>query len=161
MEVQDVHHYDHDVDSVFRFFHDPAVVKVKYETIGARNVEILDTSEDGSAFTIKIQREVPADVPGILKKFLGAWNKVIQTEHWQTAANGERTCDLNVDIAGVPVTVTGTMALQSHGDGCVNDIRMKIDCGIPLVGKKLAEFVGGDTKKAMDSEHVYIKSHLV
>jgi hypothetical protein len=161
MEVKDIHHYDHDVNSVFRFFHDPATVKTKYETIGARNVEILDTSEDGSAFTIKIQREVPADVPGILQKFLGAWNKVIQTEHWQTTADGGRNCNLNVDIAGVPVTVTGTMALQSQGDGCVNDVRMKVTCGIPLVGKKLAEFVAGDTKKAMDSEYAYIKSHLV
>jgi hypothetical protein len=160
MEVKDVHQYDHNVESVFRFFRDPELVKLKYDGIGSRNVEILDTSEDGDVFTIKIQREVPADVPGILQKFLGAWNKVVQTEHWQTAADGGRTCNLNVDIAGVPVTVTGTMALQPHGEGCVNDVRMKVTCGIPLVGKKLAEFVGGDTKKAMDSEYAYIKTHV-
>jgi hypothetical protein len=160
MEIKDLHQYDHAVESVFQFFHDPNAVKTKYETIGARNVEILDASEDGGVFTIKIQREVPADVPGVLQKFLGAWNKVVQTERWQTTADGGRTCDLDVDIAGVPVTVTGTMALQPRGEGCANDVRMKVTCGIPLVGKKLAEFVGGDTKKAMDSEYAYIKSHL-
>lgn len=160
MEVKGLHEYDHGVEKVFRFFQDPEMIKAKYEGVGARNIEILETSEEGNTFTIKIQREIPADVPGILQKFLGAWNKVVQIERWQTTADGGRNCELDVDIAGVPVTVTGTMALQADGDGCVNDVRMKVTSGIPLVGKKLAEFVAGDTKKAMDSEYGYIKSHL-
>lgn len=160
MEVNGLHQYNSATDEVFEFFHDPEKIKAKYEGIGSRNINVLEASEHADGFTVKIQREVPADVPGILQKFLGAWNKVVQTEQWQTTQDGGRSCNLQVDVIGVPVSVSGTMMLQPEASGCVNDVRIKVTCGIPLVGKKLAEFVGNDTKKAMDSEYAYIKSHL-
>lgn len=160
MEVKGLHHYTKGVESVFKFFSEPAAVAAKYAGVGARNVEVLEASESGGVHTVKVRREVPADVPGLLQKFLGAWNKVMQTEQWRTAAGGARTCDLKVDIVGVPVGVTGTMHLRPEGGGCVNDVRLNVTCGIPLVGKKLAEFVAGDIKKAMDAEYAYISAQL-
>lgn len=157
MEVKGLHRYNHGVDAVFKFFSDPDAVKAKYEAIGARNVEILETNESDGVFTIKTQREVPSDVPGILQKFLGAWNKVTQTEQWRPQSDGARACDMEVDIAGVPVTVKGAMRLQPEGGGCVNDVKIKVTCGIPLIGGRLADFVGGDTQKNMDAEYDYIR----
>lgn len=160
MEVNGLHEYNSPTDEVYEFFHDSEKIKEKYEGIGSRNVNLLETSENPEGFTAKIQREVPADVPGILQKFLGAWNKVVQTEQWKSIGEGSHSCDLKVDIVGVPVSVSGTMLLRPEANGSVNDVRIKVTCGIPLVGKKLAEFVGNDTKKAMDLEYAYIKGHL-
>ena len=160
MEVKDVHHYPQGVAAVFKFFSDPDTIKAKYEGIGARHIEILESAESGGIHTTKTQREVPSDVPGILQRFLGAWNKVIQTEQWELQEGGVRTCEMDIDVAGVPVTATGTMTLRPEGDGCVNEVRIKVTCGIPLIGGKLADFVGGDTKKNMDLEYDYISKHL-
>ena len=159
MEVKDLHQYRKDVEEVFKFFSEPDTIQAKYEGIGARNIKILECSESGGSYLVKIEREVPSDVPGILQKFLGAWNKVVQTEQWQLQEDGIRTCDLKVDIVGVPVNVSGAMTLRPEGEGCVNDVRLTVSCSIPLVGKKLAEFVAGDTKKSMDAEHAYIAGH--
>jgi hypothetical protein len=160
LEVKDLHHYDHDVDTVFKVFHDPAFITAKYQGIGARNIELLECSGEGNTYTIKVKREVPADVPGILKKFLGAWNKVEQTEEWQGETGGVRTCKLDINVIGVPVKVSGTMTLSPEGGGCVNDVRIKVTSGIPLVGSMLADFVGGDTNKSMGAEYAFIKDYL-
>ncbi len=160
MEVKGLHHYKQGVEAVFRFFSEADAVKEKYESIGARKVEILETEENDGLFTIKTRREVPADVPGILQKFLGAWNKVVQTEQWRLHPDGVRSCEMRVDIAGVPVTVKGTMRLQSESGGCVNNVSINVTCGIPLIGGRLADFIGGDTKKNMDSEYDYISGNL-
>ena len=160
MEVKDLHYYTQDVDTVFRVFHDPQFVLAKYEGIGARNIELLECSGEGNSRTIKVKREVPADVPGILKKFLGAWNRVQQNEEWQGDDGGVRVCQLTINIVGVPVKVAGTMTLSPDANGCVNDVRLNVTSGIPLVGGLLADFVGGDTKKSMDAEYVFIKDYL-
>jgi hypothetical protein len=160
LETKDLHYYTQDIDTVFRVFHDPEFIKAKYEGVGARNIELLECSESGGTYTIEVKREVPADVPGILKKFLGAWNKVKQTEEWQGKTGDVRTCQLGIDIMGVPVSVSGTMTLRLEGNGCVNDVRINVTCRIPLIGGKLAAFVANDTKKSMDAEYQFIKDYL-
>ena len=161
MEVKDLHHYSKDVDSDFKFFSDPATVEAKFAGLGARNIELLESGASGSMHITKIKREVPAEgIPALLRKFLGDWNKVVQTEKWRAQEGGVRRCELDVNIVNVPVSVVGTMTLRPEGSGCVNDVRINVTCGIPLVGKPLAEFVARNTKKNMDAEYAYIKGQL-
>jgi len=160
LEVKDVHHYQKGVDAVFKFFSDPDAIKAKYESIGARNVELLEASESGGTYSGKTQREVPSEVPGILQRFLGAWNKIVQQEQWEAQDDGSRACKMDINVVGVPVKVVGSMNLRPEGKGCVNEVTIKVTCGIPLIGGKLAEFVGNDTKKNMDTEYDYISKHL-
>jgi hypothetical protein len=160
LEIRGLHQYNHDVDTVFRVFHDPAFITAKYQGIGARNVELQECSGEGDTRTIRVRREIPADVPSLLKKFLGAWNKVEQTEEWQGQGNGVRSCEMDINVVGVPVKVSGTMTLSPDGSGCVNDVRITVTSSIPLVGKFLAEFVGNDTKKSMDAEYSFITDYL-
>lgn len=135
------------------------MIKAKFEGVGTRNVEVLECSARDNGYFTKTVREVPANVPGLLKKFLGAWNTVIQTEEWRQ--DGPTwICNLTVEIKGVPVDISGTMKLHPEGKGSVNDVMITISCGIPLVGGKLADFVADDTGHAMDSEYEYIKTHL-
>ena len=46
------------------------------------------------------------------------------------------------------------------GDGCVNDIEMEVKCGIPLLGKKLAEFIAQDIEKILAAEYEFIKEQV-
>jgi len=56
--------------------------------------------------------------------------------------------------------MSGDMALSVRDDGCVNEVRLEVRCGIPLVGGKLADFVGGDAEKAVRAEYEFIRAHL-
>jgi hypothetical protein len=160
MKIKALHQYAKDVDTVFGLFHDPDFMKVKYEGIGARNVEVLECAGSEGRYTVKVKREVPADVPALLKKFLNPWNTIVQSETWEGKAGGPYRCKLAVEIAGVPVGMGGEMELRSQDGGCVNDVRLEVKCGIPLIGGKLADFVGGDAEKATQAEYEFIRAHL-
>jgi hypothetical protein len=160
MKIKALHQYAKDVDTVFGLFHDPDFMKVKYEGIGARNVEVLECAGSEGRYTVKVKREVPADVPSLLKKFLNPWNTIVQSETWEGKAGGPYRCKLAVEIAGVPVGMGGEMELRSQDGGCVNDVRLEVKCGIPLIGGKLADFVGGDAEKATQAEYEFIRAHL-
>lgn len=160
MKINVIHHYDQDVDTVFRAFSTEDFYVKKFTECGARDVEVLESDRDEGRYAITTKRQVPADAPSVLKSILGEWNTITQTEEWEGSLGEEYYSELKIDAEGVPVTIRGTMNLQSEGDGCVNDVELDIQCGVPLIGKKLAEFVAADTKKTLDAEHEFIKRYL-
>lgn len=160
MKIKALHQYAKDVDTVFGLFHDPDFMKEKYVGIGARNVEVLECSGSDGRYSVKVRREVPADVPGLLKKFLNPWNTIVQSEQWEGPAGGPYRCKIAIEISGVPVSMGGEMDLRTQEGGCVNDVRIEVKCGIPLVGGKLADFVGSDAEKAIQAEYQFIRARL-
>lgn len=160
MKINALHQYDQDVDTVFGLFHDPDFMKDKYVGIGARNVEVLECAGSDGRYNVKVKREVPADVPGLLKKFLSPWNTLVQSEQWVGRAGGPYRCRISIEVSGAPVSIGGEMELRTQDGGCVNDVRIEVKCGIPLVGGKLADFVGSDAEKAIQAEYEFIRSAL-
>ena len=160
MKVARDHEYAHSTDTVYALFTDAEEITAKQEALDARNIRVEECEGDASGAVVRFVRELPAEVPGILKKFLQPWNTVEQTERWRTCDDGAFKADLAIDIVGVPVTISGTLELESVDSGCVNHIRMVIDCGIPFVGKTLAEFVAKDCKRVIASEYEYLSDRL-
>lgn len=160
MKIKALHKYNRDVDSVFKLFQDADFMQQKYAGTGARNIEVLECTGSEQNYSVKVRREVPADVPGLLKKFLSPWNTLIQSEQWQGAAGGPYRCKITIEISGVPVSINGTMELRTQDGGCVNDVCLEVKCAIPLVGGKLADFVGTDAEKAVQAEYAFINKHL-
>ena len=160
MKIRRDHEYAHDLEAVYALFTDAAEVEAKQEALGARKIciEECELFEDGA--DVRFVRELPADVPRILTKFLQPWNTVMQSERWWSRDDGRYEADLEIEIANVPVTISGTLELEPLEDGCVNHIRMTVDCGIPLVGKTLAEFVGKDCKRLIAEEYQYLSERL-
>jgi hypothetical protein len=159
VEVTAQHRYSKGVDVVFRFFSDPQLLKAKYESVGARNIQVLESTEQGELHVVRTLREVPAEVPGFLSKLFSSWNKVTQSDRWQHK-DGARSCQFTIDVSGAPVKIGGTMALRPEADGCVNDVRITIECSIPLLGRKIMDLVAASTRQGMESEYAYIRGQL-
>ncbi|WP_250655728.1 DUF2505 domain-containing protein [Alkalimarinus coralli] len=160
MEARDKHSYTQDVDTVFKYFCNAEQVKAKQEALGARNINLVKFEATDTTLEVIIEREVPAEVPRAMKKFLSEWNHVKQVEHWSGTPGEQYHCDISIEINGVPVTIAGTMDLAAEANGCSNTVCLDINCGIPLVGKKLAELVASQSKTSMQEEYQYIKSAL-
>ena len=154
------HEYAHGTDAVYALFTDETEIKAKQKALGARKIRIVQCERDEDGAVVQVVRELPADVPGILKKFLQPWNTVEQSEEWQPGADGVYTADIAIDITGVPVTIEGTLELEPTDEGCVNHVNLEIDSGIPFVGKTLAEFVVKDCKRIIRDEYEYISDRL-
>lgn len=159
-----VHHtYDHPADAVFDALTDFEAVKAKYEAIGQRDITLVrrDIDADGSV-TLVSTRVVPLDVPGFAKKFLSPAQTVTQTDEWGPAdADGSRTGHFDVAAKGTPVSVRGTLALRSTGErSCDNDTAVTVECKVPLVGGRIADFVSKDTRSAVDHEESWVRAYL-
>ena len=160
MDVRRDHEYMHDTDTVFALFTDAEEVEAKQEALGARNIVIEQCTADEDGAIVTFVRELPADVPGILSKFLQPWNTVGQSEQWRKCDNGVYEADLTIDIRNVPVTIAGTLQLEPAEDGCVNHVYLEISSGIPFIGKTLAEFVTRDCKRLIADEYKYLTERL-
>jgi len=160
MKIRREHKYAHGTDTVFALFTDAKELKAKQKALGARKMRVEECERDADGAEVRFVRELPADVPGILSKFLQPWNIVEQSEQWRNCGDGVYKADIAIDIANVPVNISGTLRLEPAADGCVNHIRMSIDCGIPFVGKTLAEFVAIDCKRIIADEYKYISDRL-
>lgn len=160
MKIRRDHEYAHSTDTVFALFTDAKEIKAKQKALGARKMRVEECGGDADGAVVRFVRELPADVPGILSKFLQPWNTVEQSEQWQSCSDGVYKADICIDIANVPVTISGTLELKPVKNGCVNHVRMAVDCGIPFVGKTLAEFVAKDCKRIIADEYQYISDRL-
>jgi len=101
-------------------------------------------------------------VPGFAKRFLSPSQTVTQTDEWEAAqADGTRAGRFEVAAKGTPVSVRGTLALTPTDDGsCTNDTEVTIECKVPLVGGRIADFVAKDTRAAVDHEQTWLTAHL-
>lgn len=160
MKIERDHEYAHGTDAVYALFTDRKEITAKQKALGARNVRVEECETDDEGAEVKIVRELPAEVPGVLAKFLKPWNTVEQSEDWENCGNGVYEADLEIDIANVPVTIRGTLQLEPTDEGCVNHVRLDVSSGIPFVGKTLAEFVAKDCKRILADEYGYITKRL-
>lgn len=157
MEVKGKHAYAQGVEAVFKSFGDPARIESRFRALGARNIAIESCQRTPTSLDMQMRREVPVDAPTLLKKFLGEWNMATQEEHWKGSAAKGYAGEIRITLKGVPVTITGTLFLSGDAHQCVNDITMRFESGIPLVGKKLAEFVGNTAAQEMQREYEFIR----
>jgi hypothetical protein len=87
---------------------------------------------------------------------------VTQTDTWSAPdGDGVRAGTFVVVGKATPVQVHGTMRLAPSGARrCTNIIDVIVECKIPLIGGKVADFVAGDTRRAVDHEQTWIGEHL-
>ena len=160
MEVKMKHAYKQSVDTLFKAFGTKSSLEKKYAALGARNLSIDLCKLTKSGLETKFSREVPTNVPGLLKKFLGEWNLVMQEEHWSGTAGKQYQNTFTVAFKGVPVSIAGKMVLSAEGKGCTNTVILDVTSSVPLIGRKLAEFIGETAAEEGQKEYEYLKVAL-
>jgi len=162
MQVSSTHTYAAKPEVVFATMTTPEVLTAKYTALGHKDIQILDHTVTGDEVTVRSRRSVPMDVPGFAKRFLSPMNTVEQRDHWQPAvADGTRTGTWEVDARGVPVSAGGALRLAPGPKGTtVVEISGEVKCSLPLVGGKLASFVGGDVQRTLAAEEAFNDQHL-
>lgn len=159
MKVKLEHKYSVDVDSLFALFQDPDFILERYLGTGAVSASLLELSTEDDV-VIRVERVVQVDVPAFLSKFMQPTTHVLQSEHWRGEPGGPYWNDMQVEIKSTPVKLHISMELLAKGKGCVNLVEIEAKCGIPLVGGKIADFVGKDAERTANLEFEFIKNYL-
>lgn len=160
MDIKEKFAYTQSVDTLFKFFGDKAGIEKKQAKLGSRNVSVETCKLTKDSLELKFSKETPLDAPSALKKFLGDWQAATQEESWTGTPGKGYKGTLKVELKGVPVKMNGSYNLTGDGSGSVLEVNMEVKCGIPLIGGKLADFVGKTAKESMQAEYDYNKANI-
>ena len=145
--------YTQDVDTVYRFVTDPENIKKRCEASGERNVRI-EVEEAGGTKIITATREIDSDLPGFAKKLFNATNTIIERREWRNAGE-KKTCKSHIDVVGTPGKIDSNVTISPSGSGCTYDIEFEATAKVPLIRRKLEEFIAKTTAEGMRDEHDY------
>ena len=96
-------------DVVIKAFTDKAFHLKKLEALKLPKFQVLSAAGDGKSFRIRVERHVPVDAPGIVRKFIPAQTRVINEEHWTLAS---KSGTVKAEPQGVPVEISCTAAMR-------------------------------------------------
>jgi hypothetical protein len=156
MELKGSHVYPVPVDAVIAMLNDKSATVDKYEGMGHREVEILDLDSSDDTLRIVSSRLVDVELPAFAKKALKPTNTMVQTDEWRRNDDGSWSGTFNVDVKGSPVRLSGTMTLAPAGAGSRHDVVLDFQVRIPIVGGKIADWLGKkDVQRTLDAEFAF------
>lgn len=154
MDVKGSHLYDAPIDAVLGMLSDPAATVAKYESMGHREVEVLECGERDGVLHVRTSRVVDVDLPGFAKKVLKPTNTLRQDDEWRKGADGGWDGTFEVEMHGSPVHLAGTMHLTPAAGTCTHDVTIDVAVKVPLVGGRIADWAAkNDVRRSLDAEY--------
>jgi hypothetical protein len=161
MKVVSTHTYAAPLEEVFAALTNPDAVVEKYTALGHRDITLIEHKVTDGAVSVRSRRGIPMQVPGFAKRLLSPVNTVEQLDEWTApAADGTRTGTWRADGKGVPVKVGGTLRLAPTKAGTVMEIHAEVNCSLPLIGGKIASFVGAEAERSIHAEEAFTDGFL-
>ncbi len=102
---------------------------------------ILEHEFDGQHFRIRIERKVPVQAPGMIKKAAGSETTVVSEERWNLATRSGR---IDVTTQGMPVEMSCEVSLADDGNASVYHQQWVVSARIPVVGGTIEKFIVSD-----------------
>ena len=148
---------DHSVETVYAKLVNPAYLEARAKASGERNIQ-LDVAEAGDGHAIEMSRDVESEIPSFAKKFFNPVNRIEETTTWR--ADGDAKRARYRIVVGSRVTLTGTLALEPRGDGSQFVEEFDVEVKVPLIGKRVAKFVTGETEEAIRKNLRFLEREL-
>jgi hypothetical protein len=110
---------------------------------------VLEHDAKGDDFRIKVERKVPLNAPGMIKKFVPAEATVVSEERWNGA---KKTGAVKVEPQGVPVDINCKARFADDAQGCTITYAFEVNARVPLVGGALEKFIAADMETKFAEE---------
>jgi hypothetical protein len=163
MKVASNHVYAATPEVVFGLMTSPEVMVAKYLALGHQDVKIVEHTERVGITSIRSRRGVPVDAPGFARRFFDPVTVVDQHDEWDPPLpDGTRWGIWQVSARGVPVTAGGQLRLGPTPDGrrTVVEVTGEVNCPMPIVGGRIASFVGSEVERRAAEESAFLDGYL-
>ncbi len=148
MDFTGHHSFAAPFETVWSMLRDPASHVAKYEAMGHRDIEVLESTGSEDGFRLVIRRLVDVELPGFAAKVLRPTNTLTTTEIWRRTAEESATCTQHGEVDGAPVTTTINADLQGEGNQTHHQVRVQVDIKVPLLGGRIATWAAGPARAA-------------
>jgi hypothetical protein len=149
------HTFEAPIERVWEMFRDQASHIAKFDSMGHRDIEVLEVDTDEQHAHHVISRTVDVDLPGFAKKVMQPTNTVITTDDWKAQADGSYAGTFVLETKGAPVQSSGTTLLRAEGaDRTFYRITVDVDVKVPIIGGKIANWAKGLVARQLELEFV-------
>lgn len=140
-------------EQVFAVLADPAFQEAKCAATAAVKHK-ASVDPDAGRTVIRTERILPSDdLPDFARSMVGPTLKVVETQEWgPAAADGSREGTVRMEVAGAPITLTGSLSLSPRGTGAVETVDAELKARMPLIGGKIEKAAAGPIEEAIDVE---------
>ncbi len=152
MKHSATHTFAAPIERCWAMFTDEAAHVAKFESMGHRDIEVLDCTFTDGVFRIKIQRLVDVDLPGFAKKVLKPTNTVVSIDEWRDHGDGTYGGTFELDTPGAPVEIKGTTQLTPQDATTLYAVAFELKVSVPIIGGKISNWAGGDAEKQLEME---------
>jgi hypothetical protein len=143
-------------EKVFATMTDRAYLQARLRELGGPGSELLELEASPEAARYRLKQGLSeADLPPMVGKVVGGDLSIERTETLRRTGPGSYGGDVDVKIAGVPASATGTMSLSDAGDGSEFEVRADVTVRVPLIGGKIEEIVAEQVRRLLEAETAF------
>lgn len=114
----------------------------------------MDVADDGGIDVITTQVLRADRLPGVVSQFHRGDLRIRREERWTPVRDSHARAAVNGSIAGAPVSLAGEAVLVSVACNDLSrlDFRGTVEVRVPLVGRKLENFIGNQLIELLVAE---------
>lgn len=154
--------YNHPVKAIFDVASTEDCFRAKMKEQHAADIKVESKDGNNVVYTYQVERDLPSFIPGMLRKQLEKLShmSVRQQETWTWESDTRFVYRMVTDLEQMKIRVENVSAYEADGDNCVNHVAMTFTCGLPIIGKKLADYVRDENNGIMDNEFKMLTAYF-
>ncbi len=143
-------------ERVFATMTDEEYLRARLRELGGPGSELLEhqVGPDGARYRLK-QGLSEKDLPPIVGKVMQGDLAIRRTETLRVTGPGAYAGDVDVVIAGMPASASGTMRLADSSAGSEFHVHAAVEVKVPLFGGKIEEIVAGQVRRLLAAETAF------
>ena len=153
MELSLVTSYDASPEEVFAMITDVTFQEQVFERLMVESYDVVvGDAGDDRALRVLWQTH-PVDVPVVVRRLVGQSLEVTQNKVWhRPQLDGAREADVDGEVSGVPVRLTGRTRILPDGGGTTQVFELHISASVPMVGKGLEQLVADVVRSRLEKK---------
>ena len=153
-----IHSFAADTDAVFALMTDADTLIARCQALGEKNIS-CQVEQNGRKTIVHLSRTVKRELPKVLAAMFSAENTIKMHEQWESIGSTYMG-NYTAEVVGQPVSLSAKFKLKPTDSGCDYSIDYQCKASIPLVGKKVEEFIISQTAGGLEQEIAWIKQQL-
>jgi hypothetical protein len=153
--------YDASPEEVFAMITDITFQGQVFERLRVHSYDVV-VGDAGDDLRVRFHWQTQAsDVPVVARRFVGNTLELAQVKVWHRPdANGAREADVDGEVAGVPVKVSGTTRIVPDGRGTTQAFDLQVTASVPMVGKGIEQVVADAVRVRLEKKFEVARAWL-
>lgn len=115
-------------------------------------LDTMEISPDGRIDVVTTQVLRSDRLPSVVSQFHRGDLEIRREETWGPLHGPRADATVSGQVASAPVSLAGTAELTGEGDRCTLALHANVEVRVPLVGRKLENFIGNQLMELLIAE---------